>query len=57
MPSLITDHRPDLKQIMLSLLTKRAGVPLWGGVHERPLLKHKKLNTSAIKDTSGRRCG
>lgn len=43
------DHRPDLKQIMLSLLTNREGFPLWGGVHDGNS-SDKKLNTKVIED-------
>ena len=41
------DHRPDLKQILLSLLTNREGFPLWGEVHAGNA-SDKKLNTEVI---------
>ena len=41
------DHRPDLKQILLSLLTNREGFPLWGEVHSGNE-SDKKLNTEVI---------
>ena len=37
------DHRPDLKQMMLTLLTNREGMPLWGSI-ERGNASDKKLN-------------
>ena len=41
------DHRPDLKQIMLSVLGNREGFPLWGEVHPGNA-SDKKLNTEVI---------
>lgn len=41
------DHRPDLKQILLSLLTNREGFPLWGEVHDGNA-SDKRLNTEVI---------
>ena len=41
------DHRPDLKQIMLSVLDNREGFPLWGEVHPGNA-SDKKLNTEVI---------
>lgn len=44
------DHRPDLKQTRLSLLTNRQGSPLWGEVHAGNA-SGKNLNTEVIART------
>jgi len=41
------DKRPDLKQIVISLLTNREGLPLWGGV-ENGNASDKKLNGEVL---------
>ncbi len=43
------DHRPDLKQILLSLLANREGFPLWGAVHDGNA-SDKKLNTQTLAE-------
>jgi transposase len=41
------DRRPDLKQVVLSLLTDREGFPLWGAVHDGNA-SDKKLHTQVL---------
>ena len=41
------DHRPDLKQILLSMLGSREGFPLWGQVHDGNA-SDKTLNTDVV---------
>lgn len=43
------DHRPDLKQILLSVLGSREGFPLGGGVHDGNA-SDKKLNAQVIAE-------
>jgi transposase len=45
------DHRPDLKQVLLSVLGNRGGFPLWGEVHDGNA-SDKKLNTAVVEQTA-----
>jgi len=42
------DHRPDLKQVLLSVLGNREGFPLWGEVHAGNA-SDKRLNSEVIE--------